>query len=212
MCNLVPFPPPPSQWAGVLNGNPKEDADSAVPQRHRFSSSGLHCREILIYDRVGRFDSPVKEEGRSAGYFRFLSPIAEAGTARSWPEEMSSSRGLRRLRTRTLPCGNVLFERSPIGGVRRAAVARIWRGRRSPDHPDLGSPGLHSNVLLLTAGGVALGDGFLRVRAAPSTLNGRCLSTTGGTAWEQADCVGIIHWWVRPRGSAARVTSAEGAG
>ena len=91
--------------------------------------------------------------------------------------------------------------------------------QRSPAHgegyevlgPDLGSPGLHSNLGYSLQAGSRLGMGN-RGRAAPSMPNGRCLSTTGGTAWEQTDCVGIIHWWVRPRGSATRVTSAEGAG
>ena len=114
------------QQAGVMwNGGPNQVADSAFSHRAQFLLSGLLCRKILISDRVGRFDSPVKRRtGTMAG--TFSKPNAEAGTARSWPEEMSSSRGLRRLRTRALPCGNVLCERSPIGRARRAAVARIW--------------------------------------------------------------------------------------
>ena len=56
-------------------------------------------------------------------------------------------------------------------------------------YPDLGSPSLR---------GVALGEGYRACACAHATLNDRCLSTTWGTAWEPADCIGIIHWWVRP--------------
>ena len=58
---------------------------------------------------------------------------------------------------------------------------------KSPKYPDLGSPER-----------VALGEGYRACACAHATLNGRCLSTTWGTAWEPADCVGVIHWWVRP--------------
>ena len=43
-----------------------------------------------------------------------------------------------------------------------------------------------------------MGKGTGSAHALISMPNGRCLSTTWGTAWEPADCIGIIHWWVRP--------------
>ena len=130
MYNPVPSPPPSSEWSVVAT------ADLIKPRTLRECPSmsvppprGLHGRKTLVSDWVGRFDSPVtRRAGTLAGTFSLL--IAEAGTARA------------------LPCGYVLFERSPIGRASRAAVARIKRGRRSPDDPDLGRPGPHSNVQL----------------------------------------------------------------
>ena len=55
---------------------------------------GLHCREILIYDRVGRFDSPVT---RRAGTLAGTSSLSCCGGRHC----------------AVLALGNVLFERSP---------------------------------------------------------------------------------------------------
>ena len=172
---------------------------------------GLHCRETLIYDRVGRFDSPVT---RRAGTLAGTSSLSYCGGRHC----------------AVLALGNVLFERSPKAKDLRSSMRKCpprevsnWRSATRSGRPqmvrgyevlspDLGSPGLHSNLGYSLQAGSRLGMGRYRVRDAPPLLNGRCLSTTGGTAWEPADCNGIIHWWVRPRGSAARVTSAEGAG
>ena len=83
---------------------------------------------------------------------------------------MSSSRGLQ-----LEECN---AQRSPANGEGYEVLS-----------PDLGSPGLHSNLGYSLQAGSRLGMGRNRVRAAPPLLNGRCLSTTGGTAWEPADCV-----------------------
>ena len=124
---LCPFRRPPASWSVVVTAVPHlsrglccESPSVSVPPPR-----GLLGREILIFDRVGRFDSPVT---RRAGALAGTSSLSYCGGRHC----------------AVLALGNVLLERSPTAkdtcsSMRKCPLREVsnWRGATRSGRPHM---------------------------------------------------------------------------